>query len=416
MRISKHMSKEPPRWRSGRVFFYDGPQECTRAGEIEWNLSSGLKLVSVDADADELRMSVGMGASLHLAVRIPRGLRPAVKRLQDRFGIASYAGIHVLKLSAHDGAVWWEFMHSNMEWRASDPWWASGSFHPVDAILGNSKHDSVVLAEQDVLIPMPERSYKWHVKLLRREFRRPRAPFWPAIHYCYDAEALPGEDIGVPGKGENPWDIGDDSISAVSGPGRYLHDAIGSVVSSAMRSRIKYGGSQEMRGPEEAPLDESQVSASLKAVADGAVHASSPATLGHELALLLVRRAPSPNKRGVRHDVYTALVQAVAAAFDEEDDTARGARLEALGTALWEIAADLKRQPGHELDHVVDHYVGRLAATTGDDAATAARVLACLGAAGFAKKRIAQVLLPRFRQGVLPPSLTRNLAVRRVLG
>ena len=82
-------------------------------------------------------------------------------------------------------------------------------------------------------IGMPEGSYT---------IKRPRWPF-VSVFYTYNARPV-GEhdDIPIPGKGENPWDCGPDSVSGQSGPGG-LTDAIGAIYSSVLRTRMNRGGS-----------------------------------------------------------------------------------------------------------------------------------------------------------------------------
>ncbi len=246
MRISKHLSEVEPVWRSGRIFFYGNDDLSVDLAGVEWKLDSPHKLISLDVD-DKIGVTLAFGPFLHAEINTPRFMQPALDRLKNRLGIQGYEGVHVVRISAHDRALWWEFFHSDMSWKSSDPIWRCGNIHFVDALLGTSEHKAVVLSEHDVLVPMPERGYKWHVKLLRREYRRKRVSFWPSYHYCYDASALPGEGISVPGKGENAWDLDDNAIDSCAGPGRSVSDALGSIVSSVMRSRLRYGGSQEMR-------------------------------------------------------------------------------------------------------------------------------------------------------------------------
>ena len=51
-----------------------------------------------------------------------------------------------------------------------------------------------------------------------------------------------GEQIPVPGKGENSWDCGEDATFSLSCPSTTISEAIGEMVKSCMRTRERYAG------------------------------------------------------------------------------------------------------------------------------------------------------------------------------
>lgn len=208
---------------------------------VDWDANSGLKLLGLSVDGSVV-MSLCMGASIHVAVELPRSSLPLVDRIRRLAGAERWDGVDLVRLSLHDNALWWSIMHSDSSWNSTDPRWRSGSFHPIDFVFGEAVHSKVIREETDVVVALPERTYRWTVKLVRRTYRRPRAPAWSAnVVDCYEAEAKEGEQIPIPGKGENPWDCGPDAMFSLSGPGSTIGSALGDVVRSVTDRRIRYG-------------------------------------------------------------------------------------------------------------------------------------------------------------------------------
>lgn len=80
----------------------------------------------------------------------------------------------------NDGAVWLEHPWvRQMEWRSADPWYKKViCLHVVDWLIGRAKHSSTKGKPYEVIIPMPEGSYKAtatpETAVWRRRF------YWPS--------------------------------------------------------------------------------------------------------------------------------------------------------------------------------------------------------------------------------------------
>lgn len=126
-----------------------------------------------------------------------------------------------------------------MSWRSGDPWWCKGvKINFADLLLGRRVHTEAVVSESDVLIPMPEGSYRATCKISDCTWRRPRSPFKTKRRGAY--VDIPG-GIGHSGKGENSWDCGDDGLYGLSCDATTPEEAVGRVVASVLKSRRKYG-------------------------------------------------------------------------------------------------------------------------------------------------------------------------------
>lgn len=152
-----------------------------------------------------------------------------------------------ISLRVFDHGIWWSLWMNPDVWKSTDPKWRKGAWHPLDTIFGIQK-----LSREDkdapvtVMIPMPEGQYTASVQMSTRYYTRPRWPFevGPSILFVkqrsHDTE-IPG-GIPEPGKGENSYDCGDDALFASSGPAESVEDAIGKVVASVLRTRMKRQG------------------------------------------------------------------------------------------------------------------------------------------------------------------------------
>jgi hypothetical protein len=142
------------------------------------------------------------------------------------------------EICIHDGAIWWEFWHTLNSWDCSTPVWRKGCWYPLDTFLGKQKYSKREFDSKDIEIPMPEKPYS--AKAIFEECTWKR-PLWFAKRIIRVDIDIP-DGIPVPGKGENDWDCGEDAIYRSSLPANTVAEAIGKVVESAMRQRIKYGG------------------------------------------------------------------------------------------------------------------------------------------------------------------------------
>lgn len=123
--------------------------------------------------------------------------------------------------------------------------WREGYVNLAQSLFGEATSDTHVIAEADVVIPLPEGGYPAHVTLERCLWRRERG----RVRTTWRADVKPIVGIPEPGKGENSWDCGDDATyemsTPVSGPdGEWLSEAVGAMVNSVMRQRERYGSGQ----------------------------------------------------------------------------------------------------------------------------------------------------------------------------
>lgn len=199
--------------------------------------------VSIDADDSAIKVKAAAGPWLSIKIPIPGKLRDRLAALVLR-GVPHrpYDDADVFEFSIHHGSIWWSIGHTSDAWSSSTPRWRHGSWNLADALLGKTKMSREVVAEREVDVPMPEGSYRWKVSLVEATETRPRWP-WPSTWYLVEAKALEGQSIPCPGKGENAYDCDDDALSAVSGEGRTIADAVTKVVGAALRNRLRYGGS-----------------------------------------------------------------------------------------------------------------------------------------------------------------------------
>ena len=136
-----------------------------------------------EGDGAEVSITIAAGPYISLHVPIPYALQERLCAIVLR-GIPhqSYSGADVIRVSIHDGAVYWSLLHTSDEWSSKTPRWRSGSFDLVDALLGESEQEERLLRTEDVEIPLSEGTYKWRVQLFERVTSRPR---WPGSKKTY---------------------------------------------------------------------------------------------------------------------------------------------------------------------------------------------------------------------------------------
>lgn len=225
-----------PAWRAFRAFWYKSDNHGASALRIEWYTgrhasSTGLEYTR-DYSEDEHGWYVGLRRLFGLYITLP------AKSQGSRYDCRYYG------ISIHDWAVWFKFGGTD-DWSNKDPWWWSFNFQIADFILGDSKMVETELSKTREALPLPEGPVAVDVTLKYCVWRRPRWPW--AIHRVYRAEVEPvdPDGIGVPGKGENAWDCGDSSIQSLCLVARTVEEALGSVVATVLRTRMRHGGSHE---------------------------------------------------------------------------------------------------------------------------------------------------------------------------
>lgn len=120
-------------------------------------------------------------------------------------------------------------------------WWRDSYVNLTDAVFGSEDIVSTPLTEYEFEVPMPERVYRWHAKEARVVRTRPRW-FGQSVYKSITADALPGEHIPFPGKGENAWDIGMNGLFGCGIPGDTPRTEMGAFVRRVVtRDREKRG-------------------------------------------------------------------------------------------------------------------------------------------------------------------------------
>lgn len=240
----QNLSDAPGRERHG---FWHGRARLWFGGRR----STGIEWVHGDIDAAitaRLDQSEGK-VQFHVAV-------PGIKYFVDYEGIPSsvfnrlpmkvgecYGYEREVGLRVHDGKLWWSLWRDPMYWSSRNPKWMEGSLDVVKILLGETNYKRTTIEERDVSIPMPEKAYPAKAKLEVATWIRPRWPWGPfSKHGTYVSVDIPG-GIGIPGKGENDWDIGDDALFGLSAKARTIEDGIGQVVASALATRRRHGWS-----------------------------------------------------------------------------------------------------------------------------------------------------------------------------
>lgn len=152
---------------------------------------------------------------------------------------AKFKGRRNLSLTFHGGSMYWCLWRDDFSWSRDVPRWRDGSFSFVDALLGRWKCETKIVETRDVLVPMPEGTYQATAELTDFIYTRPR----------WFTKTVRRVDIKVPkgipfeGKGENSWDCGSDATYGMcTGPCSSIPEAVGKLVGSVLKDRVKNGG------------------------------------------------------------------------------------------------------------------------------------------------------------------------------
>lgn len=166
-------------------------------------------------------------------------------RLRRLLGIPEFESRDV-SVHLSDGSLFWNLWQNPHESSSTDPWWKHGILDPLDVLFGRMEQTSdKEVASRVVDIHMPEGKYSATVRLSEPEYRRSRWPFKFGpdalyLHQRYSAQIEVADGgIPIPGKGENSWDCGDDAIYGLSCQADSIEDAIGKIIASALRTRMK---------------------------------------------------------------------------------------------------------------------------------------------------------------------------------
>jgi len=232
--------------------------------EFSYNSTSyHINLINFSDDEGEWGFSMAIRPiAFYFHVKVPRAL--CLKESRE------------LCASVHGGGLWWSLWGS--------PWcdypkpygkWRDGNFNFVDFFLGKSTCTRTTLEERDVLIPMPEKSYKATVKMVEFKWTRPR----------WFAKMVTRADIKVPegipheGKGTCAHNCGvDATYGMTTGKCHSIPKAVGILVGHCLSDRVKYGGwsDWEWRKPREKMTVNKSAAYGMKCVEDKKVGIINP--------------------------------------------------------------------------------------------------------------------------------------------
>lgn len=109
----------------------------------------------------------------------------------------------------------------------------------ADKLKGKFTVSKKIIEEKDILVPMPEKSYKAHAVLADWTWHYKRW-FPKTIRRC---EIKIPEGLPHAGKGENSWDCEDDAtFGLTTGKVRSIAEAVGDLVGMTLETRVKNGG------------------------------------------------------------------------------------------------------------------------------------------------------------------------------
>lgn len=145
----------------------------------------------------------------------------------------------VFKVYLFEGMLCWAFNAGPDDWMDStNKRGIKGRLDITRTLLGKVNYSSEIIETQNVLIPMPEKSYSAKMELRRDTWKRSRWFAHRTLRVHYDVN----EAIPHPGKGENSYDCGDDGIYGGCVPAESIAEAVGKIVTLTYEYRIKRGG------------------------------------------------------------------------------------------------------------------------------------------------------------------------------
>lgn len=214
---------------------------------VEWKVPSrmfGLGLrISTDSD-DTLRIQACVPpVTLFFGLEswaLNRALAKLVEAhaLKGEFDWGGYS--RDLSMSVHDWGIYWNLWRNPHGSRGRD--WRSSAWHPF-GFPGSRIGELEVRETREVVVPMPERSYRaTATRSVGYSRGTQRWPFGRKRFSSVSIDFLKGEQLPIPGKGENSWDCDEDAFFGSSVGAETIEEAIGELVESALRRRRRYGG------------------------------------------------------------------------------------------------------------------------------------------------------------------------------
>ena len=246
-----------PMRKHGRLIVRIGDGESPRPTRLRFEYaipsrSCGVSLRFKDED-DVFVSSCFPPVALYLGAesRLLRRIADRVRALLPSDMGTTYGG-REFSLRIFDWAIWWNLGIDDSGWTSTRPRWRDGNWHPI----GHNQRltEPEVIEEREVLVPMPERSYRGKATLTRSLWGFSGLPrLFAKNGHTVAIDMLEGEQIPFPGKGENSWDCDEDAAFVHSGPAQTIEEGIGRLVGSVLRSRKRHGGANWKPAPKTAP-------------------------------------------------------------------------------------------------------------------------------------------------------------------
>jgi hypothetical protein len=151
----------------------------------------------------------------------------------------------------HNFGLWLSFWGNDWESGYKDPWWRK-MYHLdfPDLLLGKAVYSNEKGERfEHVIIPMSEANYRATMTFETSTWKRPR--WLPRVRQYTHIEVENNRAPEFPGKGENSWDCGNDSIWAMSTEGHSIPKAVGGYVAAVLENRLKRGGIKSLVGTTE---------------------------------------------------------------------------------------------------------------------------------------------------------------------
>lgn len=162
--------------------------------------------------------------------RLESWIQHLTRRRGQKYGNGREIGV-----SIHGGIVWFSIYEDPMMSSAKDPRWWKFHIDVVKLLFGKETFKSEYLEKKELPIPMPEGPYMAEITLKKDTWKRPR---WFAKS-LKRADIKMKQPIPFPGKGENSWDCGEDACHGMSCQADSFADAIGKMVTSVLRDRMR---------------------------------------------------------------------------------------------------------------------------------------------------------------------------------
>lgn len=141
-------------------------------------------------------------------------------------------------ITIHDEFVWLKLWDNPNEYSRHDPWWWTICINVPRLLFGRDRYNSVVVAEGETQVALPEGTYTIQWTKTEDTWKRPR---WFAKRMIQMRLEMP-IPIPVPGKGESDWDLGEDAIHSMMVPVATLELATTALIQEVERTRLRYGG------------------------------------------------------------------------------------------------------------------------------------------------------------------------------